>query len=99
MPLGIESSYAEYRYAECRDYLNVILSVIMLNVIILSVVTLNVIMLRVVGPFQRVSMEQHVLKNVNSFLNTKYTFYFETSGGQNSTLYLNVVHFFDISVN
>ncbi len=38
----------ECRFAECRDYLNVMLSVVMLNVIILSVITLNVIMLNVV---------------------------------------------------
>jgi len=39
--------YAECCYAECRDYLNVILSVVILNVIMLSVVRLNVIMLSV----------------------------------------------------
>ncbi len=33
--------YAECRYAEGRDYLNVMLMVIMVNVIMLSVVTLN----------------------------------------------------------
>jgi hypothetical protein len=32
-------------YAECRNYLNVIVSVVMLNVIMLSVVRLNVVML------------------------------------------------------
>ncbi len=30
--------YAECRYAECRDYLNVMLSVVRLNVVMLSVV-------------------------------------------------------------
>jgi len=44
-------------------------------------------------------MEQHALKNVNSCWNNKITFYFETSGGQNSNLYLNVVHLFNTSVN
>jgi hypothetical protein len=33
MPLGIEN-----RYADCRDYLNVMVSVVMLNVVMLSVV-------------------------------------------------------------
>ncbi len=35
-------------YAEFRDYLNVMLSVIMLNVIMLNVIMLNVIMLNVI---------------------------------------------------
>jgi hypothetical protein len=34
----------------CRDYLNVMLSVVMLNVVMLSVVVLNVVMLSVVAP-------------------------------------------------
>jgi hypothetical protein len=38
-------------------------------------------------------MKQHALKNVNSCQNTKIYFYLVTSGGQNSNLYLNVVHF------
>ncbi len=33
-------------------------------------------------------------KNVNSCWNTNISFYLETSGGQRSNLYLNVVHFF-----
>jgi hypothetical protein len=47
-------------------------------------------------------MEQkskHALKNVNGCLNTKITFYLETSGGQSYNLHLNVVHFFNTSVN
>jgi hypothetical protein len=36
--ISIECHYAEFRYAECRDYLNVILSVVMMNVVMLSVV-------------------------------------------------------------
>jgi len=44
-------------------------------------------------------MEQHALKNVNNYLNTNIYFYLETSGEQSSNLYLNVVHFFSISVN
>jgi len=35
----------ECHYAECRDYLNVVL-----NVVMLSVVRLNVVMLNVVAP-------------------------------------------------
>jgi len=41
---------SECHYAECRDYLNVMLSVVRLNVIMLIVVRLNVIMLSVVAP-------------------------------------------------
>ncbi len=43
--------------------------------------------------------EQHALKSVNYKLNTDIYSYFETSGGQSSNLYLNVVHFFSTSVN
>jgi hypothetical protein len=32
-------------------------------------------------------LEQHTLKNVNNCWNTRISFYFETSGGQNSDLY------------
>jgi hypothetical protein len=39
------------------------------------------------------------LKNVNNCWNTDISFYLETSSGQNSNLYLNVVHFFNTSVN
>jgi len=39
-------------YAECRNYLNVMLSVIMLSVIMLSVIMLSVIMLSVMAPVQ-----------------------------------------------
>ncbi len=44
-------------------------------------------------------MDQRALKNVNNILNTNIYSYFETSGGQSSNLYLNVVHFFNTSVN
>ncbi len=44
-------------------------------------------------------MEQHTLKNVNDYLNTNIYSYLETSGGQSSKLYLNVVHIFYTSVN
>jgi len=39
------------------------------------------------------------LKNVNNYLNTDIYSYLETSGGQSSNLYLNVVHFFNTRVN
>ncbi len=44
-------------------------------------------------------MKQHTLKNVKICLNTNIYYYLETSGGKNSNLYLNVVHFFNTSVN
>jgi hypothetical protein len=44
-------------------------------------------------------MEQQALKNVNSCLNSNLYSYLETSGGQSPDLYLNVVHFFNTSVN
>ncbi len=48
--------------------------------------------------FHLEGMEQHNLKNVNSSLNTNIYSYLETSGGQSSNLYLNVVHFFNARV-
>ncbi len=39
------------------------------------------------------------LKNVNICRNTEIFYYLERPGGQNSNLYLNVVHFFNTSVN
>ncbi len=44
-------------------------------------------------------MEQRALKNVNNYLNTNIYTYLESSGGQISNLYLNVVHFFNTNVN
>jgi hypothetical protein len=44
-------------------------------------------------------MEPHALNNANNCLNTNIYSYLETSGGQNSDLYLNVAHFFYASVN
>ncbi len=38
-------------------------------------------------------MEQRTFKNVNNGLNTNIYSYLETSGGQTSSPYLNVVHF------
>jgi hypothetical protein len=45
------------------------------------------------------AMEQHTIQNVKNCLNTNIYFYLETSGGQSFNLYLNVVHFFNTSVN
>jgi hypothetical protein len=42
---------------------------------------------------QKLLMEQHALKNVNNCMNTNIYSYFETSGGESSKPYLNVVHF------
>jgi hypothetical protein len=40
------------------------------------------------------AMEQHTLKkSINNCLNTNIYSYLETSGGQSSNPYLNVVHF------
>jgi len=44
-------------------------------------------------------MEQHALTNVNNCLNTNIYSHLETSGGQSSYQYLNVVHFSSTSVN
>ncbi len=44
-------------------------------------------------------MEERTLKNVNNFFNTNIYSYLETSGGQISELYLNVIHFFNTSIN
>jgi len=48
-------------------------------------------MLDFIGGFDE--MAQHTLKNVNNFWNTNISLYLETSGGQNSNLYLKVVRF------
>jgi hypothetical protein len=44
-------------------------------------------------------MEQHALKNINSYLDINIYSYLETSGGQSSNLYLNVVRIFNTTVN
>jgi hypothetical protein len=44
-------------------------------------------------------MEQHVIKSVNECLNTNIYSYLETPGDHSSYLYLNIVHFFNTSVN
>ncbi len=48
-------------------------------------------MLDFIGGFDE--MAQHTFKNVNNFWNTNISLYLETSGGQNSNLYLKVVRF------
>jgi hypothetical protein len=45
------------------------------------------------------SIEQRALKSVQNCWNANMSFYLETSGGQNFNLYLDVVHFFNTSVN
>jgi hypothetical protein len=49
--------------------------------------------------FGQLLMEQCTFKNVNNCLNTYIYSYLERSGGQSSNLFLNVVHFFNTSVN
>ncbi len=44
-------------------------------------------------------IKQRALKNVNNCFNKNTSSYLETSGGQSYNLYLNLVHFFDTSVN
>jgi hypothetical protein len=44
------------------------------------------------------SIQQHTLKNVSNYWNTKIYSYLETFGGKSSNLYLNVVHFFSTPV-
>jgi hypothetical protein len=46
-----------------------------------------------------VVMEQHALNNVNNCFNANIFSYLETSGGQSSNLYLNVVPYFNAGVN
>ncbi len=48
---------------------------------------------------QNMAMEQRTLRNVSNYLNTNIYSYLETSGGQSSNLYLEVVHFFNTTVN
>jgi hypothetical protein len=46
-----------------------------------------------------IRMEQRTLKNVNNYLTTNIYSYLEISGGQSSNIYLDVVNFFNTSVN
>jgi hypothetical protein len=51
-----------------------------------------------IGHFWIVNGAAH-FKNVNNCLNTNIYSYLETAGGQSSNLYLNVIHFFNTTVN
>jgi hypothetical protein len=44
-------------------------------------------------------MEEHTLENVNIYLITNIYSYLESSGGQSYHIYLDVVQFFNTSVN
>ncbi len=48
------------------------------------------------SPFE---IKQRAFKNRNNCLNTNISSYLETSGIQSSNIYLNVVHFFNTSIN
>jgi hypothetical protein len=50
LSIDIQHNSIECHYAECRDYLNVMLNVVMLSVVRLNVVMLNVVMLSVEAP-------------------------------------------------
>ncbi len=50
LSIGTQHNSIECHYAECRDFLNAMMDVVMLNVVMLSVVWMNVIMLSVVAP-------------------------------------------------
>ncbi len=52
-----------------------------------------------VAKIMAANMKQHNLKNVNNYLNTNIYSYLETYSGQSSNIFLNVVHFFNTSVN
>jgi hypothetical protein len=49
--------------------------------------------------YERATMEQRALRNVNNCLYTNVYSYLETSGGISYNSYLNVVHFFNTRVN
>jgi hypothetical protein len=49
--------------------------------------------------YEMATMEHRALKNVNIFTNIYIYSYLETSCGKSYNLYLNVVHFFNTSVN
>ncbi len=71
-----------------------------LNCLIVSDKEKSLIILTQVACTNKImTMEWHALKNVNNCLNSNIYSYIETSGGQSSNLNLNVVHFFNTSVN
>ncbi len=61
MILSIECRYADFRYAECRDYLNVMLSVVMMSNVTLNVIILSVVMLSVMAPDKMTASAQGLL--------------------------------------
>jgi hypothetical protein len=50
LSIDIQHNSIECHYAECRDYLNAILRLVMLNVVMLGVVRLYLFILSVVAP-------------------------------------------------
>ncbi len=44
-------------------------------------------------------MEQRTLKKCKLLFEYQYLLYLETSGDENNNLYLNVIHFYNTSVN
>ncbi len=80
--INSECQYAEYRYAQSHGLMGVKASIHSLHP----------------KTSYSESMEQLALENENNHWNTNIYSYLETSGGQSSHLYINVVHFFNISV-
>jgi hypothetical protein len=61
--------------------------------------TLKIQACKYLGFDKVITKEQRTLKNVNHCWKTNIYSYLETSGGKSHNLYLNVVHFFNTSVN
>ncbi len=62
--------------------------------------TITTIKFYTTGPiFPAIANETAHFKKVTNYLNINIYSYLETSGGQSSNLYLNVVHFFNTSEN
>ncbi len=91
--------YGECYYAECRNCLNITLSVIMLNVIMLSVVRLNVVllnvfrlnvvMLSVVAPLNvlsELSNDSDSTSNIETFVQQHFLFAQLNGSGKHSSL-------------
>jgi len=66
---------------------------IVIDILLLSVV------IKVPMPYSSLTMEQHVLKNVNICLNMNIYSFLESSGAQRSNQYLNIVHISNTGVN
>ncbi len=55
---------------------------------------------KVTDSYKHSSLLRHgIEQHVNNCLHTNISSYLETSGGQSSNLYLNVIHFFKTSIN